>query len=101
MSVKKDMKFYSPATPLPDRRMQLTLAGPDGRSRPVFEEEGSDDDSDTLGPNAREHQSFERIIERSYVKDYRRIGLIAATSTVAKRYGLHFMLANWTWVLLF
>ncbi|OQV18473.1 Myotubularin-related protein 13 [Hypsibius exemplaris] len=78
-SVKKETKHYNPsATPLPDRRLQLNMTV--DRSKPAFEEEGSDDDSDTLGPNGRDNQSFERVIERSYVKDYRRMGLIASAS---------------------
>ncbi|XP_055354318.1 myotubularin-related protein 5-like [Paramacrobiotus metropolitanus] len=89
-TVKKDFRGYNPtSTPIPERKMQLSLAVPRaGPARAVFEEESSDrddDGGDTLAPVMKEAHSFERVIDRSYVKDYRRMGLIPSLSNISKR----------------
>lgn len=65
--------------------MHLTLQ--QDRHGLALDEEGSEEDSDTLGGNysAREPQSFERVIDRAYVVEYRRIGLIPSLSNISKR----------------
>ena len=86
--MKKDGKYFNQnPTPLPNRRHQLTLAS-DGVFEPKkhhFDEDGSDEDGDTLGLSLKETLSFERVIDRCYVKDFRRLGLISNLSNVSKR----------------